>query len=69
MVKFRGLFQRTACHHQTSPIAGTSFASTKLSLRTWFRANLAAMLPRLCWAAVRTTPMPYRLLKLAEVYA
>ena len=24
---------------------------------------------RLCWASVRTTPMPYRLLKLAEVYA
>jgi hypothetical protein len=29
----------------------------------------AAMIPRLAWAAVRTTPMPYRLLKLAEVYA
>ncbi|MDB5405078.1 MAG: hypothetical protein JWQ55_7096, partial [Rhodopila sp.] len=24
---------------------------------------------RLAWAAVRTTPMPYRLLKLADVYA
>lgn len=33
------------------------------------RYDLAAMLPRLCWAGVRTTPMPYRLLKLAEVYA
>jgi len=33
------------------------------------RYHLAAMLPRLCWASVRTTPMPYRLLKLAEVYA
>ena len=33
------------------------------------RYDLAAMLPRLCWASVRTTPMPYRLLKLAEVYA
>ena len=31
--------------------------------------DLAAMIPRLAWAAVRTTPMPYRLLKLAEVYA
>ncbi len=31
------------------------------------RYDLAAMIPRLCWASVRTTPMPYRLLKLAEV--
>jgi hypothetical protein len=28
-----------------------------------------AMIPRLIWAAVRTTPMPYRFLKLAEAYA
>ena len=33
------------------------------------RYDLAVMLPRLCWASVRTTPMPYRLLKLAEVCA
>jgi transposase-like protein len=33
------------------------------------RYDLAAMLPRLTWAAVRTPPMPYRLLKLADVYA
>jgi len=33
------------------------------------RYDLAAMVPRLCWAGVRTTPMPYQLLKLAEVYA
>ena len=33
------------------------------------RYDLAAMIPRLSWAAVRTTPMPYRLLKLVEVYA
>ena len=33
------------------------------------RYDLADMIPRLAWAAVRTTPMPYRLLKLAEVYA
>ena len=32
------------------------------------RYDLAAMIPRLCWAGVRTPPMPYRLLKLAEVY-
>lgn len=33
------------------------------------RYDLGAMLPRLNWAAVRTPPMPYRLLKMAEVYA
>jgi hypothetical protein len=33
------------------------------------RYDLAAMLPRLGWAAVRTPPMPYRLLKLAELSA
>ena len=33
------------------------------------RYDLAAMLPRLTWAAVRTPPMPYRLLKLSDVYA
>ena len=32
------------------------------------RYDLAAMIPRLGWVAVRTTPMPYRLLKLAEDY-
>jgi hypothetical protein len=32
-------------------------------------ACFAAMLPRLTWAAVRTPPMPFRLLKLAEVSA
>ena len=38
LVKTRGLFQCTACRRQTSPIAGTIFAATKLPLRTWFRA-------------------------------
>ena len=33
------------------------------------RYDLAAMIPRLAWAATRTPPMPYRLLKLAEVAA
>jgi transposase-like protein len=33
------------------------------------RYDLAAMMPRLVWAAVRTTRMPYRLLKLPDVYA
>ena len=34
----RDLFQCTACRRQTSPIAGTVFASTKLPLCLWFRA-------------------------------
>ena len=33
------------------------------------RYDLTAMMPRLGWAAVRTPPMPYRLLKLAEAHA
>jgi hypothetical protein len=32
------------------------------------RYDLAAMMPRLALSSVRTPPMPYRLLKLAEVY-
>ena len=31
------------------------------------RYDLAARMPQLAWAGVRTTPMPYRLLKLADV--
>ena len=34
----RGLFQCNACRRQTSPIAGTIFASTHLPLQVWFRA-------------------------------
>jgi ISXO2-like transposase domain len=33
------------------------------------RYDLASMIPRLTWANVRTSPMPYYLLKLAEVHA
>ena len=33
------------------------------------RYDLATMIPHLCWAGVRTAPMPYQLPKLAEVYA
>jgi transposase-like protein len=38
VVKTRALYQCTACRRQTSLIAGTIFASTKLPLRRWFRA-------------------------------
>ena len=34
----RRRYQCNACHHQTSLIAGTMFASTKLPLTTWFLA-------------------------------
>src|SRR4051795_6410564 len=37
-VKTRGLFQCSACRRQTSLIAGTIFAATKVALRVWFRA-------------------------------
>jgi hypothetical protein len=33
------------------------------------RYNLAAMLPRLAKAALQTSPMPYRLLKMAKLAA
>ena len=38
VVKTRALYQCTACRRQTSLIAGTIFASTKVPLGTWFRA-------------------------------
>jgi transposase-like protein len=38
VVKTRDLYQCTKCRRQTSPIAGTIFASTHLPLRLWFRA-------------------------------
>src|SRR5512144_2479223 len=38
VIKTRGLYQCTSCRRQTSLIAGTIFASTKVTLRTWFRA-------------------------------
>ncbi|MGH7094181.1 MAG: IS1595 family transposase, partial [Stellaceae bacterium] len=38
LVKTRALYQWTACRRQTSAIAGTIFASTKVPLSTWFRA-------------------------------
>ena len=37
-IRSRDLFQCSTCRRQTSPIAGTIFASTHLPLRLWFRA-------------------------------
>ena len=36
VVTTRDLYQCAKCRRQTSPIAGTIFASTHLSLRLWF---------------------------------
>src|SRR3954453_20371593 len=38
VIKTRALYQCTACRRQTSVIAGTIFAATKVPLCTWFRA-------------------------------
>src|SRR5438132_1203827 len=38
LVKTRALYQCTICRRQTSLIAGTIFAATKVPLGTWFRA-------------------------------
>src|SRR5512132_4525194 len=38
LVKTRALYQCTTCRRQTSLTAGTIFAATKLSLRSWVRA-------------------------------
>src|SRR3981189_4009900 len=43
-VKTRALYQCTACRRQTSVIAGTIFAATKVPLGTWFRAMMRAIL-------------------------
>jgi transposase-like protein len=37
-IRSRQLFQCSACRRQTSLTAGTIFAATKVTLRTWFRA-------------------------------
>src|SRR5215208_1174547 len=38
VIKTRALYQCTACRRQTSVIAGTIFAATKVALTIWFRA-------------------------------
>src|ERR1700741_5168322 len=46
-LKTRALYQCTACRRQTSVIAGTIFAATKVPLCTWFRAMYNLTLRRL----------------------
>src|ERR1700740_3480248 len=45
LVKTRALYQCTACRRQTSLIAGTIFAATKVPLGTWFRVLAALFWP------------------------
>ena len=79
-VTTRRLLQCSACRHQTSLSAGRIFASSDVRRRVSFRAPLpsfeypanrrydrAPKPPLLTWEAVRTPPMPYRLLKPADV--
>jgi ribosomal protein L37AE/L43A len=54
--KTRDVFQCSACRRQTSPIAGTIFASTNLPLHLWFCAiyhltQSKQGSPALSWAA------------------
>jgi hypothetical protein len=50
-------------------VAVQTFLREGMEYRFNRRYDLAAMIPRVCWAGVRTAPMPYQFLKLAEVYA
>ncbi|WP_295455800.1 IS1595 family transposase [uncultured Thiodictyon sp.] len=54
-------------YHQASPNHLPRYLA-EFCYRFNRRFDLAAMLPRLGYAAVRTPPMPYRLLKLAEAH-
>jgi hypothetical protein len=55
-------------YHKASPQHLPRYYLAEFCYRFNRRFDLAAMLPRLGFAAVRTPPMPYRLLKLAEVH-
>ena len=68
-LKSRPIYQCNKFHHQTALTTGTIFDRTKLPLKQWFLAiYLPAMIERLIFAALRTPPMPYRFLRMAEVY-
>ena len=84
-LRTHGLFQCNACHRQTPPTPGTYRAIDQKHVPRYLAAfeyrfsrryDPAAMMPRLPCATehvregrVRTTPMPYRLLKLAGIHA
>ena len=54
-----GTYRSISCKHVPRYLAEYQYRFNR-------RYDLAAMIPRLTWAGVRTVPMPYTLLKLAE---
>lgn len=56
-----GTYRATSSKHMPHYLAEFEYRFSR-------RYDLAAMIPRLCWAGVRTVLMPYQLLKLTEVY-
>ena len=54
-------FRSTSCKHAPRRLAEFEYRFNR-------RYDLPAMIPRLAWAALRTPPMPYHSLKLAEDY-
>ena len=59
-VKTRDLFQCSSCRLQTSPIAGTIFASTKLPLSVWSPGHLSHDPDQTGHLEHRTRPPPRR---------
>jgi hypothetical protein len=56
--RYRAMRQK----HVPRYLAGFEYGSNR-------RHNFGAMIPRLACVALRIAPMPYRILKLADVYA
>ena len=68
---------RPTCRYASAAIVGTYRAIDQKHVPRYLaefeyrfnrRYDPGAMMTRLTWAGVRTTPLPYRLLKLADVY-
>jgi hypothetical protein len=59
-MKLRGTYHSVSPKHVPRYLAQYQYRFNR-------RYNLADMIPRLIWVALRTPPMPYRLLKIAEV--
>ena len=53
---------------ETHPIVRGACTLAEFSYRFNRRFSLSEMFPRLAFVALRTAPMPYRVLKLAENY-
>jgi hypothetical protein len=68
----RKVFQRTACRHQASLIAGTVFQGTKLSLTIWFLAIYLISQAKTGLSALalkRQLKLPHRLVDPAQADA